>query len=274
MAVWGPPGSPGRTTTTLMLGRMLAANGSSVCLIDADTTAPSLLQVCGIAEHASSLVVACRFAERDSLDPARLAQTVAVIERELCALGGVGHPDQWADVRAPALASVIDVCRASFDLTLIDVGSSIDEVNAGELLSMPRFEAATAAVAAADAWVAVAEASSLGLTRLLNHRPDLQRDLGSPSAIAMTAPHAHGSARAGIASLRACGIDLPIFELPRCSTEEVVSKSARSLVKKRRPGRGPGLAELQVWINQAVVEVSQRYGEGSTTTAVPTRANL
>ncbi|MDP2014814.1 MAG: hypothetical protein Q8L05_11370 [Actinomycetota bacterium] len=273
ICVWGPPGSPGRTSATLMLGRLFAASGSSVCLIDADTTAPSLLQICGIAESASSLVVACRFAERDSLDSARLHQTAHVIQGRLWALGGVEHCEQWGDVRAYALSSVIDLCRASFDMTVVDVGAGLEKPHAKELLAAPRYEAASAAVAACDAFVAIVEATALGITRFLQHRPSTMDARPPCSAIALTPPHAKGSASAGAASLRDYGITLPIFELPRYATEELAKSGLRSLAKSRRRGVA-GLGELQSWLAESVVDSARSHGEGSTTTGVPTRANL
>lgn len=273
ICVWGPPGSPGRTSATLMLGRLLAASGSSVCLIDADTTAPSLLQICGIAESASSLVVACRFAERDSLDSARLQHTAHVIQGQLWALGGVEHPEQWGDVRAYALSSVIDVCRAAFDVTVVDVGAGLEGLDSTELLAAPRFEAANAVVAASDAFLAVVEASALGITRFLQHRPSTMDASPPRSAIALTPPHAKGVASAGAVSLRDYGITLPIFELPRYATEDLAKSGLRSLAKNRRRRRA-GLGELQSWLTEPGAHASQSHGEGSTTTGVPTRANL
>ncbi len=273
LSVWGPPGSPGRTSATLMLGRLFAASGSSVCLIDADTTAPSLLQICGIAESASSLVVACRFAERGTLDAQRLRQTAQAIQGSLWALGGVGHPDQWGDVRAYALASAIEVCRASFDLTLIDVGAGLATVHSTQLLDTPRFESASAAVAASDALVAIVEASALGVTRFLQHRPPMMSVHPSSSAVALTPPRAKGNASAGAASLRDYGIAQPIFELPRYATEEIINSGLGNLARKRRR-RAAGLKELQSWLAASIAGAGRDYGEGSTTTAVPTRANL
>lgn len=273
VCVWGPPGSPGRTSAALMLGRLLAASGSSVCLIDADTTAPSLLQICGIAESASSLVVACRFAERDSLDSARLHQTAQVIQPQLWALGGVEHCEQWGDVRAFALSSVLDVCRASFDVTVVDVGAGLERLDSKELLAAPRYEAASAVVAASDAFVAIVEASALGITRFLQHRPPMMDARPPSSAIALTPPHAKGSASEGAASLRDYGITLPVFELPRYSTEELVKPGLRSLARNRRR-RVAGLGELLSWLAESVADSSRSHGEGSTTTGVPTRANL
>ncbi len=274
VAIWGPPGAPGRTPTALLMGRLMAAAGQRVCLIDADTTAPSIMQVCGVVEAASSLVVACRFAERDSLEPARLMATAQSIQGQLWALGGIDGPEHWGDVRAPALVATLEACRASFDCTLIDLGSGIERQQASDLLSLQRFQAATAALAAADALLAVVEASDLGISRFLRHHPMADAPLHESTAIALVPPHARGGVAAGFSSLRGYGITQPIFELPRCSTHEVVNGSVRGLARQRGRHRSVGVKDLQRWMVESIARRQRDYGEGSTTTVVPTRANL
>ena len=248
LSVWGPPGSPGRTTTAMMLGRLLAAGGRSVCLIDADTTAPSMLQLCGLVESASGLVVACRFAERDSLDAARLAKTMLRIADRLCVLGGIGHPEQWADVRASALSGVIQACRSACDATIVDLGFGLEDEGAVSPLALGRFQAATAALTDSDAMLAVVESSDLGLTRFLQHRPSYSGRIGLATAVAVVPPHVQGSAAAGAASLREYGLDEPIFELPRCTTEQVVNTGLRSIKRRRGLRRAVGIPGLQEWL--------------------------
>jgi len=274
LAIWGPPGAPGRTTTALLMSRLLAADGHRVCLIDADTTAPSIMQICGVSEAASSLVVACRFAERDSLDPTRLMTTAQSIQGRLWALGGIDAPEHWGDVRAPALVATLEACRSTFDCTVIDLGSGIERQQAADLLSMQRFHAATAALSAADALVAVVEACDLGVSRFLRHHPLAGGPLLENSAIALVPPHARGGLAAGLSSLRDYGVTQPIFELPRCSTQEVANGSVRSLARRRSRHRSLGVKELQMWIAESTADRTRGYGEGSTTTVVPTRANL
>ncbi|MFA7324029.1 MAG: AAA family ATPase, partial [Candidatus Nanopelagicales bacterium] len=67
IAVWGPSGSPGRTTTALVMAGALAACGQRVLVVDGDTTAPSVTFLMGIVEDASGLVVATRYASQGRL---------------------------------------------------------------------------------------------------------------------------------------------------------------------------------------------------------------
>ena len=274
ISVWGAPGSPGRSSAVLMLGQLIAGRTTSVCLVDADTSAPSLLQLLGIAENASSLVVACRFAERDSLSTTRLDQTVCPVDESLAVLGGIGHPEQWGDVRAPALASVLESCRDSFDLTVVDIGHGLASESPADFLTTQRFEAANAALAASDAAVVVAQATPLGISRFLQHLPSVLAWSPPNTAVAVTPPAAKGSARVGAATLRDYGLQLPIFEMPRFTSEELSRDRMRAFMNRRRWGRGSDLKALESWITASVADAVRTYGDGSTTTRVPTRANL
>ncbi|HAN70940.1 MAG TPA: hypothetical protein DCQ36_05050, partial [Actinobacteria bacterium] len=48
VAVWGPMGAPGRTTIAVGIAEALAERGARVCLIDADTYAPSVALALGL----------------------------------------------------------------------------------------------------------------------------------------------------------------------------------------------------------------------------------
>lgn len=67
IAVWGPPGAPGRTSVAIAIAAELAALGHSVALADADpyggATAPAL----GLLDEAPGFAAACRLAASDSL---------------------------------------------------------------------------------------------------------------------------------------------------------------------------------------------------------------
>lgn len=274
ISVWGAPGSPGRSSAVLMLGQLIASRTTSVCLVDADTSAPSLLQLLGIAENASSLVVACRFAERGALSAMRLEQTVCPVDESLAVLGGIDHPDRWGDVRVAALTSVVETCRDSFDLTVVDIGYGLAHESPADFLTTQRFEAASAALATSDVAIAVAQASPLGLSRFLQHLPSALQSFPPNTAVAVTPPVVNGSARVGAASLRGYGLQLPIFEMPRFTSEELSLARFRASRNRRRWSRGSDLKALENWIWTSVADAAGSYGEGSTTTGVPTRANL
>ncbi|MDO9485040.1 MAG: hypothetical protein Q7K25_03155 [Actinomycetota bacterium] len=274
ISVWGAPGSPGRTSATLLLGRLLATGTRTVCVIDADTTAPSLLQLLDIAENASSVVVACRFAEREPLTIERLRQTVHCVDRSFYALGGITSPEQWGDIRASALQSVLATSREAFDLTIVDVGSGLERSEPTDILSAQRFSAASAAIVSSDVLLGVARASDLGISRFLQHAPVGFNGASAAKAVAVTPSGSAVSSAEAIATLRDYGLQLPIFELPDYAIEDITAARTQNMHRKRKWRRAGGIQMLQQWVLDAVAGSLPAHGDGSTTTLVPTRANL
>ncbi|MFZ4485071.1 MAG: hypothetical protein ACOYO9_00665 [Candidatus Nanopelagicales bacterium] len=177
VAVWGPTGAPGRTTTALSVAESLAANGHSVCLVDADTYAPSLVAQVGVNAEASGLVVACRQADNGTLNARTLVAATRLLSDRLSILGGLVRAERWPDLREAALRTVWMVARETFDVVVVDIGSCIEEEGAiahlagSPLLASRRNAAAVTALEAADHVVVTARSSTLGLTRLLNELP-------------------------------------------------------------------------------------------------------
>ena len=262
IAVWGPAGAPGRTTTALLIAQLLARTGGRICMVDADTSASSLMELLGIAEHASSLVVCCRLAERGGLPASRLTEIAHVIDGGMQVLGGVGQPESWADLRPAALSRVLQTSREACDFTVVDIGAGLEPGR--DVLSSERFGAARAVLAEADATVAVARASALGLTRLLQRLPLLDATRAGTLAVALTPLADPGSTRAAARSLREYGCAMPLFELPQLTTEQLVQHGPPRGARRARSRSA--LGALRSWL--------QAQGEGSTTTAVPTLANL
>ena len=177
VAVWGPTGAPGRTTTALSVAESLADNGYSVCLVDADTYAPSLIAQVGMNAEASGLVVACRQADNGTLNARTLVAATRLLSDRLSILGGLVRAERWPDLREAALRTVWRVAREAFDVVVVDIGSCIEEEGAiahlagSPLLASRRNAAAVTALEAADHVLVTARSSTLGLTRLLNELP-------------------------------------------------------------------------------------------------------
>jgi cellulose biosynthesis protein BcsQ len=177
VAVWGPTGAPGRTTTALSVAESLADNGYSVCLVDADTYAPSLIAQVGVNAEASGLVVACRQADNGTLNARTLVAATRLLSDRLSILGGLVRAERWPDLREAALRTLWRVAREAFDVVVVDIGSCIEEEGAiahlagSPLLASRRNAAAVTALEAADHVLVTARSSTLGLTRLLNELP-------------------------------------------------------------------------------------------------------
>lgn len=188
IAVWGTAGGPGRTTLALNLAAEAAAAGSKVLLVDADTYAPSIAAVLGLADESAGLAQACRLAEQGLLEPAALAATAAEVQlknRRLRVLTGITRSDRWLEIRGTALARVLEQARSIADITVVDCGFSVE---ADEELSFdtmaPRRNAATlVALEAADTVYAVGAADPVGVPRLVRALAELETAVPSASPL-------------------------------------------------------------------------------------------
>lgn len=170
VAVWGPLGSPGRTTVALGIAERLAEEGRRVCLVDGDTYGPSITLALGLVEEASGLVVACRHGETGPLPARRLASLTMVVPvsgpGHWRVLGGLPDAGRWRDLRAPALDRVWQAAREAFDVTIVDIGFCLESAEDAGVWSRERNAAALTAIGYADRIVAVGEASVLGAARM------------------------------------------------------------------------------------------------------------
>ena len=214
IAVWGPMGAPGRTTIATGLAEALAESGRQVCLVDADTYAPSVAMSLGIVEEASGLIVACRHADNGSLTPATLGTLVREVRPGWTVLGGLARADRWPDLRSGALDRVWAACRDTFDVTVVDVGFCLEDDDSAGPLSRRRNAAALTALAAADEVVAVADASASGAARLAHTWPDL--GLRAMTArLTLVRNRAGDPGRDWAAAVRSAGIGVPLRAVPR-----------------------------------------------------------
>lgn len=171
VAVWGPMGAPGRTTVAVGVAESLADSGARVCLIDADTYAPSITMALGLVEETSGLASACRSAEAGTLRPSGLASLTmacdAGADGRWRVLGGLDHPDRWVDCRPVALERVWSAAREAFDVIVIDIGFCLEVDSSPAAWGRQRNAAAVSALTSADHVVAVGDASPVGAVRLL-----------------------------------------------------------------------------------------------------------
>lgn len=180
VAVWGPAGSPGRTTVAATLATELAdlaaEGGDDVLLADADTWAASLAQVLGVLDEAPGLAAACRAAGHGSLDVPALARATRVLRPGLRLLTGISRSSRWPEIGATALDDVWRVARTTAAWTVVDCGASLEQDE--ELsydVAAPRRNAATlVTLAAADVVVAVGAADPVGVQRLVRGLQDLR----------------------------------------------------------------------------------------------------
>lgn len=180
IAVWGPQGSPGRSTVAIQLAGELARAGRATALVDADTVAPSLALLLGLSDDAPGVAAACRRAESGALDGAeltRLAATVTGGGAEFEVLPGINRPSRWPELASARLRTTLRACREWTEDTVVDVAAAFDaDEEVTYDLAGPRRHAATSTtLSEADLIVAVASADPLGISRFLRDHAELRR---------------------------------------------------------------------------------------------------
>lgn len=178
IAVWGPAGSPGRSTLAIGIAAELASAGHSVVLADVDTHAASIAPSLGLLDEAPGFAAACRLAGADSLDLLeleRIAQRYTSPHGSFWVLTGLGRPARWPELPADRVLATITKCRDWVDFVVLDTGFSLenDEEISSDLYAPRRNAATITAVRDADIVVAVGSADPVGLSRFLRAHVDL-----------------------------------------------------------------------------------------------------
>jgi MinD-like ATPase involved in chromosome partitioning or flagellar assembly len=240
MVVTGPAGAPGRTTVALGLAEAWAQAGERVCLVDADTVAPSLAATVGMTEDISGLLLASRYADQGALDARSLGSACRKLSERLWVLTGIGSPDRWGSARPAALERIWDTCAEHFDRVVIDAGSLLDTPSADDNFSIghERDAATVSALRNCDAAIVVARGEPIGTLRLIDQLPSIGKLTGS-AAIHVVVNRVHKSDKfpasfaaksvaktVGQALLEA-GSPLPVYQLREDrSIEDCVRKGA------------------------------------------------
>lgn len=181
VAVWGPHGSPGRTTVAVALASVAAAGAASpthpatrTLLVDADPYGGAVAQQLALVEEVSGLLAAARSANAGELDVARLARLARQVAPGLRVLTGLPRPDRWTEVRPQAFRELLEVARSLDDLVVVDCGPGLPDAEAELFADAPQRDAMTAAaLEAADVVVVVGGADPVALPRLARSLPDL-----------------------------------------------------------------------------------------------------
>ncbi len=172
IAVWGPAGSPGRTSLAIALAAELADVGKSVLLADVDTHNGSVAPSLGMLDESPGFAAACRLASTDSLtrlELDRIADHYTSNHGGFRVLTGLGRPSRWPELSAERVSTTLGVCRQWVDYTVIDAGASLenDEEISSDLVAPRRNAATITALRDADLIVAVGSADPVGLSRFL-----------------------------------------------------------------------------------------------------------
>lgn len=166
IVVWGTDGAPGRSTIAFNLATQLSETKDSVVLIDADTSAPSLLLMSGNPIDASGVMRAVALRNRGQLDAEELHEIAVPLSEKLFLLSGLTKADKWRQLTAEAALDIIEVARQLGDV-VVDLGAGFTDDDPAALTFVPKPEDLNLDVArAADAVILVARADAIGLSRL------------------------------------------------------------------------------------------------------------
>ena len=165
--VWGPHGSPGRSTVSASLAHGLAASGGAI-LVDADVEAPSLVQLLGMPEDSSALAGAARLATHGRLDAESFQRVLAPVGGGLSLLGGLGRSGRWRELPPASMTEVWLQCRRAAAWTVVDVAGGPVDDDVDDFTLEPGRGAVTAdLVSHADVILVVGGAEPVGVRRLL-----------------------------------------------------------------------------------------------------------
>ena len=178
LVVWGPTGATGRTTVAVNVAAELAATGSRVLLMDADTYGASIAAFLGLLDESAGIAQACRLADQGILDQLtlqRICTEVVIDGYPLHVLTGVTRADRWAEVRPSALTRVLGLVRSMFDAVVVDCafGLEADEELSFDTLAPRRNGATLRCLELADEVYAIGSADSIGVPRLVRALTEL-----------------------------------------------------------------------------------------------------
>jgi MinD-like ATPase involved in chromosome partitioning or flagellar assembly len=172
IAVWGPTGSPGRTTVAINVAAELAEQGQKVLLIDGDSYGGTIAPLLGLVDEAAGFAAACRVAESSVLtfeEIMRLSHSVNTGTAQMQVLSGIVRSDRWPELAASRVKKVLTCAGENFDAVVVDVGFNLetDEEITSDLFAPRRNAATLTALNQADCIIEVSGADALGVARFI-----------------------------------------------------------------------------------------------------------
>jgi MinD-like ATPase involved in chromosome partitioning or flagellar assembly len=187
ICVWGPMGSPGKSTLALNLACELSMIGRTVLLIDLDTVGPSIGAMVGSENYSAGLAAAARLAGQDRLDGEqikRLAFVRNVGRGSLWVLPGLGNASRWPEVSPEKAAKLIRVAEENFDVVIVDVASAL-EASVRQIGGVvDRNSAARTALEKCTRTLAVMSADPVGVKRFLETHEEMSSLTQSATLVA------------------------------------------------------------------------------------------
>jgi len=126
-AIWGPSGSPGKSTIAINLAAELSLAGEKVLLVDLDTLAPSLALGLGLVDTPAGLSACLRLAEQNRLsleELNRLTLSIALGRNELRFMSGLSSPHRWPEVTPERFEKLLKDLEGVVDHVVLDLSQA------------------------------------------------------------------------------------------------------------------------------------------------------
>lgn len=126
-AIWGPAGSPGKSTIAINVASELALAGEKVLLIDLDTLAPSLALGMGLVDTPAGLSACLRLAEQNRLtidEFNRLTLSIALGRNELRFMSGLSSAHRWPEVTPERVEKLLADLQGIVDYVVLDLAQA------------------------------------------------------------------------------------------------------------------------------------------------------
>ena len=124
IAVWGPAGSPGKSTIATNVAAELALSGQRVLLVDLDTLAPSLALGLGLVDTPAGLSACLRLVEQNRLSIEefnRLTISISLGRNELKFMPGLSSAHRWPEVSAERFEKLLSFVQGVVDHVVVDL---------------------------------------------------------------------------------------------------------------------------------------------------------
>jgi MinD-like ATPase involved in chromosome partitioning or flagellar assembly len=236
IAVWGPKGSPGRTSIAVELAAEISKREPATLLIDSDLYGGDIAQLLGIVDETPTVVWATRMAAKGALDPSALREALRrPYPRGPLVLSGVKRPDLWAEVSDHGWRELISVARTSFKFVVCDVGFCLEPPATAYLdPSLGRNQVARETVMMADRVIAVCRGDALGVTNFLWSLSELQELTSSEPLILVNKARPRTARETKNLLKERTGLNVTAFVPERIRDFDRAFATGRPVVRSRR----------------------------------------
>lgn len=252
ICVWGPSGSPGKSTFALNLSCELALSGRKVLLVDLDTYASSIGTFLGIHQLPPGLAAAARLVGQGRLDGEQFSRLSIAHEAgkgTLSVLTGLGSESRWPEITAEKTRDLIAAAAQSYEFVVLDVASPLESGLKQVGGVVDRNVASRTALENCTTAVAIFNADQVGVKRFCEAYEQLASLVRSPILVAnrlrTTALGASAKVQVEDAILEMCRSEIKWF-IPedRASCDRAVLEMVPLAMLKRSSGARQAIAQF------------------------------